>query len=83
MQPHTAKTEVCISCLRYAPYNCRGMNFIPLELQGAYPRYGIHTSIFTVYGIIALDGSQNIDVSIHTKFLYLKVYSSLIHRRLQ
>ena len=25
-----------------------GMFFIPLELQGAYPRYGIHTSIFAV-----------------------------------
>ena len=25
------------------------MKFIPLELQGAYPRYGIHTSVFAVY----------------------------------
>ena len=24
------------------------MKFIPLELQGAYPKYGIHTSIFAV-----------------------------------
>ena len=24
-------------------------NFIPLDLQGAYPRYGIHTSVFSVY----------------------------------
>ena len=28
-----------------------GMFFIPLELQGAYPRYGIHTSVFAVYSI--------------------------------
>jgi len=25
-----------------------GMYFIPLELQGAYPRYEIHTSVFAV-----------------------------------
>jgi len=24
------------------------MNFIPLDLQGAYPRYDIHTSVFAV-----------------------------------
>jgi len=24
------------------------MNFIPLDLQGAYPRYGVHTSVFAV-----------------------------------
>jgi len=34
----------------YAPCNSRGMKFIPLELQlqGAYPRYGAHTSVFAV-----------------------------------
>jgi len=26
----------------------RGMNFIPLDLQGAYPRYGVLTSVFAV-----------------------------------
>jgi len=35
----TAKTEVCRSYLGYAPCESRGMNFIPLDLQGAYPRY--------------------------------------------
>jgi len=48
---HTAKTEVCISYLGYAPCKSRGMNFIPLHLQGAYPRYDIHTSVFAVQAI--------------------------------
>jgi len=60
-QSCTAKTEICIPYLGYAPCNSSGMkfiplelqgayprNFIPLELQGAYPRYGIHTSVFAV-----------------------------------
>jgi len=46
---YTAKTEVCISYLGYAPCKSRGMKFMPLDLQGAYPRYGIHTSVFAVY----------------------------------
>ena len=45
---NTAKTEVCIPYLGYAPCNSRGMYFIPRSLQGAYPRYGIHTSVFAV-----------------------------------
>jgi len=44
----TAKTEVCISYLGYVPCKSRGMKFIPLDLQGAYPRYDIHTSVFAV-----------------------------------
>jgi len=36
----------------YAPCNSRGMKFIPLELQGAYPRYDIHTSVFAVQLLI-------------------------------
>jgi len=27
------------------------MKYIPLDLQGAYPRYGIHTSVFAVYAL--------------------------------
>jgi len=46
--PCTAKTEVCISYLGYAPCKSRGIKFIPLDLQGAYPRYDIHTSVFAV-----------------------------------
>ena len=44
----TAKTEVCILDLGYAPCNSEVVKYIPLELQGAYPRYGLHTSVFTV-----------------------------------
>ena len=44
----TVKMEVCIPYLGYAPCNSRGMYFIPQSLQGAYPRYGIHTSVFAV-----------------------------------
>jgi len=40
---HTAKMEVCISYLGYAPCNSEVVKYIPLELQGAYPRYGIHS----------------------------------------
>jgi len=54
----TAKTEVCISYLRYAPCKCRGMKYIPLHLQGAYPRYEIHTSVFAVCRSKTLPTSQ-------------------------
>jgi len=46
---YTVKTEVCIPYLGHAPCNSRGMYFTTSELQGAYPRYGIHTSVFAVY----------------------------------
>ena len=46
---YTAKTEVCIPYLGYAPCNSEVVKYIPLELQGAYQWYGIHTSVFTVY----------------------------------
>jgi len=42
------KTEVCIPYLGYAPCNSRGIYFTTSELQGAYSRYGIHTSVFAV-----------------------------------
>jgi len=32
--------------------NSRGMYFIPLDLQGAYPRYEIHTSVFAVCSLV-------------------------------
>ena len=40
---YTLKTE---AYLGYAPCNSEVVKYIPLELQGAYPRYGIHTSVF-------------------------------------
>ena len=40
--------DVCVY-LGYAPCKSRGMKFITLDLQGAYPRYDIHTSVFAVY----------------------------------
>jgi len=48
-----SKTEVCIPYLGYAPFNSRVMKFIPLELQGAYPRYGIHLFLLCNVGINA------------------------------
>jgi len=42
-----------ISYLGYAPCKSRGMYFIPLDLQGAYPRYEMHTSVFAVYCIVS------------------------------
>ena len=48
----TAKTEVCIPDLGYAPCNSRGMYFIPQSLQGAYPRYGIHPFLLCEEGLV-------------------------------
>jgi len=43
------KQKEVFHTLGYAPCKSKGMYFIPQSLQGAYSRYGIHTSVFAVH----------------------------------
>ena len=51
------------------------MKFIPLELQGAYPRYGIHTSVFAVHDLIQRPQLHNIRCTKNTMcFCWLSMW---------
>ena len=56
----------------------RGMKYIPLDLQGAYPRYEIHTSVFAVFcQVFRLQSSHKCPCSYATQ-----IYDSNHHHTL-
>jgi len=56
---HTQQKRKYVSYLGYAPCKSRGMKFIPLDSQGAYPRYDLHTSVFAVICLVRSFDTMN------------------------
>jgi len=60
-----------VAMLTSIPCKSRGMYFIPLDLQGAYLRYEIHTSVFAVCGCTDTAMIISVDTSYQSMYTVL------------